>query len=173
LSTLYTCHWTGLCNFPSILCNSVPAHSCSRRAAEFTVRAIFHPRGIPLELEKLFTVWGLPRHAGTRISKSSPELLFQSFQFYKGQKKTLHIARAGLLATLQGRTYFIQEWQLSPKHHFSESAGFFCSAACQIPASAPSHGHQRRHSREMTKHKCCFLYKTNLDITWLRKPCTS
>lgn len=97
MSTIYTCHWTYLCNFPSITCNSVPLNSCSsRRPAEFTVKATFHPRGIPSELQKLFTVQGLPRHTGTRISKSSPVILFQSFQFYKGQKKTLHIAWVGL-----------------------------------------------------------------------------
>lgn len=91
--TIYTCHWMYLCNFPSIMCSSVPLNSCSsRRPAEFNI----HPRGIPLELQKLFTVRGLPRHTGTRMSKSSPVILFQSFQFYKGQKKTLHIAWLGL-----------------------------------------------------------------------------
>ena len=83
-----------LCNFSCIMCKSVPLSSCSSsRPAKFTVSPIFRPRGIPLKLEKLFTVWGLPRHTGARTAKSSSEVLFQSFQFYKGQKKTLYIAR--------------------------------------------------------------------------------
>lgn len=87
-----------LCNFSCIMCKSVPLNSCSSsRPAKFTVSLLFHPKGIPLKLEKLFMLWGLPRHTGARTAKSSPEILFQSFQFYKGQKKTLHIAWVDLL----------------------------------------------------------------------------
>lgn len=59
-------------------------------------------------------VWRLPKHAGARIAKS-PEILFQSFQFYKGRTKTLHIAWLDLFVYSRRLNVFHREVAVVPK----------------------------------------------------------